>query len=148
MNVLCPVCNNDFDAALNGACPFCGFKLAESTQRFEPIVLTDVTNTRMAPVRSSASLRVVRGPQTGIEFRLEGDSIRLGRNPHCEIFLNDMTVSRDHATIERSNSGSYAIVDNHSYNGLWVNNENVDAAELKSGDFIQIGSFCLVYQED
>ena len=145
MNMLCPVCNNEFDAS-QPACPFCGFKIVGSTQQFKPIVLPDTFGSK-PEVPSQASLRVVRGPQCGLEFALNSNTITVGRNPHCQVFLNDMTVSRDHATIERNESGSFVIYDNNSYNGLWVNNQDVTNAVLRPGDFIQIGAFCLVFQQ-
>ena len=85
------------------------------------------------------------GVQVGNVFRLSSDAITIGRSPQCDIFLNDMTVSRMHATLKRIPSG-YEIVDADSFNGLWVNNLNVKEAALKDGDVVQIGTFCLVYQ--
>ena len=59
-----------------------------------------------------------------------------------------MTVSRMHATIEQEN-GCYVIRDANSFNGVWVNNDSVDAPrKLCNGDVIQIGAFCLLYQEE
>lgn len=145
MNLLCPVCNNEFDAS-QPVCPFCGYKFAGSTQQFKPVVVSD-GSFAAAQQPQQASLRVVRGPQCGLEFQLNERVITLGRNPHCQVFLNDMTVSRDHATIELNENGSYVIRDNNSYNGLWVNNKDVTSAVLRSGDFLQIGAFCLVFQQ-
>ena len=55
-----------------------------------------------------------------------------------------MTVSRMHATIERTPTG-FRISDADSFNGLWVNNLNVKDADLRDGDIVQIGTFCLMY---
>ncbi len=52
-----------------------------------------------------------------------------------------------HATIEPEDGG-YVIRDANSFNGVWVNNENVEARTLRPGDFIQIGTFCLQYEEN
>ncbi len=71
----------------------------------------------------------------------------LAMEAECTIFLNDMTVSRMHATIEPED-GCYVIRDANSFNGVWVNNENVEARTLRPGDFIQIGTFCLQYEEN
>ena len=57
-----------------------------------------------------------------------------------------MTVSRMHATIRRED-GCFVIYDENSFNGVWVNNQVVLAKALKSGDFIQIGAFCLMFEE-
>ena len=64
-----------------------------------------------------------------------------------QIFLNDMTVSRMHATIEQEN-GCYVIRDANSFNGVWVNNDSVEARALRPGDFVQIGTFCMQYEEN
>ena len=100
-----------------------------------------------------ASLNVVRGPQVGITFELGSEPLSVGRSPQCSIFLNDMTVSRMHATIEPE-AGCYVIRDANSFNGVWVNNENVEARTLRPeakalrpGDMIQIGTFCMRYEE-
>ena len=98
-----------------------------------------------APAR--ATLNVVRGPQVGISFVLTGEPVTIGRSPQCTIFLNDMTVSRMHATIEQEN-GCYVIRDANSFNGVWVNNDSVEARALRPGDFIQIGTFCMQYEEN
>ena len=70
----------------------------------------------------------------------------VGRDPQCDIFLNDMTVSREHAEIEVTGEGC-VIRDKNSFNGVWVNDRAVEACALKPGDVIQIGAFCLIYRE-
>ena len=80
-------------------------------------------------------------------YALGSEPVTIGRSPQCAIFLNDMTVSRMHATIEPED-GCYVIRDANSFNGVWVNNENVEARTLRPGDFIQIGTFCLQYEEN
>ena len=95
------------------------------------------------PARRETVLTVIRGPQTGVAFVLEPRTLVVGRDPQCDVFLNDMTVSRDHARIEPAGS-AFQIVDDDSYNGVWVNNKNVRSALLHDGDFLQIGAFGLV----
>lgn len=94
------------------------------------------------PATRKTVLTVVRGPQTGVAFVLEPRVLVVGRDPKCDIFLNDMTVSRDHARIEPV-GGTFQIIDDDSFNGVWVNNENVHTALLHDGDFVQIGAFAL-----
>lgn len=95
-----------------------------------------------APPTRKTVLTVVRGPQTGVAFVLEPRVLVVGRDPQCDIFLNDMTVSRDHARIEPVGN-AFQIIDDDSFNGVWINNENVHTALLHDGDFIQIGAFAL-----
>ena len=93
------------------------------------------------------TLTIVKGPQIGETFELDAPIITLGRDPRNSVFLNDMTVSRMHATIEQEN-GCYVIRDANSFNGVWVNNDSVEARALRPGDFIQIGTFCMQYEEN
>ena len=146
MTEKCPVCNNEL-APDDAACPHCGFKLLGSTQRFAPVALPDESFSPEAKPAAAAALRVVRGPQTGVSIQLGDAPQTIGRSPQRDVFLNDMTVSRQHATITRTERGRL-ITDEHSFNGVWVNNENVDAHLLQAGDIIQIGAFCLLYQEE
>ncbi len=142
----CPVCGAPV-AAEASACDACGFKLLGKTQAFKPLNMqAQATNaaTANANLLSEATLKIVRGPQVGASFRLAADRLTVGRSPQCDIFLNDMTVSRMHATIERTPSG-FKIIDADSYNGLWVNNLNVRDADLRDGDVVQIGTFVLAY---
>ena len=140
----CPVCNATLSES-DSACPVCGFKLIGRTQAFAPIAVDPTPNMASPSLLSEATLSIVKGPQVGNVFRLSADSLTIGRSPQCDIFLNDMTVSRMHATLRRTPAG-YEIVDADSFNGLWVNNLNVKDAVLKDGDVVQIGTFCLVYQ--
>ena len=120
--------------------------MSKTCARSRPVSYTHLdVYKRQGPGR--AALRVVRGPQTGTTFTLDDDLLSIGRSPQCGVFLNDMTVSRQHATIMRTERGRL-ITDEHSFNGVWVNNENVDAHLLQAGDIIQIGAFCLLYQEE
>ena len=146
MNTVCPVCSSPVEAHA-AACPSCGFKLLGSTQRFEPVTLPGEAVADAEAPQAAAVLHVVRGPQTGVSYQLEDKELSIGRSPQCDLFLNDMTVSRQHATIEPT-QGGYVIRDANSFNGVWVDNKSIDAHRLTDGDVIQIGAFCLVYKEE
>jgi pSer/pThr/pTyr-binding forkhead associated (FHA) protein len=96
--------------------------------------------------RGAGVLIVRAGPQAGARFTLERDLTRLGRHPDSEISLDDITVSRRHADIRRSDDG-YEVADSGSLNGTYVNQERIDRAVLHHGDELQIGKFRLVYFE-
>ncbi len=145
MSEVCPVCQATVDDGA-AVCPQCGFKLLGATQKFQPVSLDDHVPSSKDEAARRALLRVVRGPQAGVVYELTGDELTVGRNPQCSIFLNDMTVSRMHATIRRED-GCFVVHDENSFNGVWVNNQVVQAKALKSGDFIQIGAFCLMFEE-
>lgn len=146
MSEICPVCQARVSAT-DTSCPQCGFKLLGATQEFRPVSVDGHERAARRAETRDAVLRVVRGPQAGVSYKLSGDELTVGRSPHCSIFLNDMTVSRMHATLRRE-SGCYVIYDENSYNGVWVNDKNVEAKALSSGDFVQIGAFCLLFEQN
>lgn len=89
-------------------------------------------------------LIVKRGPNAGSKFFMDADVTLVGRHPESDIFLDDITVSRRHAEIRRSEAG-FSLHDVGSLNGTYVNRERVENAELRSGDEIQVGKFKLVF---
>jgi len=91
-------------------------------------------------------LIVRAGAQAGARFALDTDMTRLGRHPDSEISLDDITVSRRHADIERTIDG-YVVTDAGSLNGTYVNQERIDKLLLRHGDELQIGKFRLVFFE-
>ena len=95
------------------------------------------------PARS-ALLIVRRGPTVGARFLLDTDVTVAGRHPDADIFLDDVTVSRVHAVIEKLDSG-FSLKDSGSLNGTYVNGESVSEVDLNSGDEIQIGKFHLLF---
>ena len=144
MTQTCPICNNELaDGA--AVCGSCGYRLSGSTQSFKPVKMNADEMQAGEPARRF-DLRVVRGPQTGVDIDLREGKLSVGRDPQCDVFLNDMTVSRIHATIEVEEGGCI-IRDENSFNGVWVNDRAVEACALKPGDVIQIGAFCLIYRE-
>jgi len=92
-----------------------------------------------------AMLVVRRGPGAGSSYLLDTTVTRAGRHPESEIFLDDITVSRRHAELARSEDGSYTVRDVGSLNGTYVNRQRVDEAPLHNGDEVQIGKYRLVF---
>jgi pSer/pThr/pTyr-binding forkhead associated (FHA) protein len=97
-----------------------------------------------ALVPGTALLVVLRGPNTGARFLLDSDEVSSGRHPDSDIFLDDVTVSRKHATFRRQ-GGDFLVCDVGSLNGTYVNRERIDEIKLKTGDEVQIGKFRLVF---
>ena len=87
-----------------------------------------------------AMLVIHRGPAQGSRFLLDTDVVFIGRSPESDVFLDDVTVSRKHAQIDRTNS-EFSISDSHSLNGTYVNSISVTNQVLRMGDEIQIGKF-------
>ena len=94
--------------------------------------------------QGTALLVVLRGPNAGARFLLDSDEVSTGRHPNSDIFLDDVTVSRKHATFRRA-GGVFLVRDVGSLNGTYVNRKRIDQAELKTRDEVQIGKFRLVF---
>jgi pSer/pThr/pTyr-binding forkhead associated (FHA) protein len=89
-------------------------------------------------------LVVRRGPNAGSRFVLDDDVTALGRHPESDIFLDDITVSRRHASVQRTPDG-YAVSDAGSLNGTYVDHRRVEQAPLHNFAELQIGRFVLVF---
>jgi pSer/pThr/pTyr-binding forkhead associated (FHA) protein len=85
---------------------------------------------RLYPVDGRSGLR---------SFELLPD-MTIGRSRECDIFLEDLAVSRHHATLRELPNGAYELIDNRSATGTFVNGRSVARQELHEGDVIQIGS--------
>jgi len=84
------------------------------------------------------------GGLAGETFTPAGEKTTIGRNPESDIFLDDITVSRNHALISRKADGYY-IQDQSSLNGTYVNRVRVETQKLSDGDQVQIGKYKLTF---
>ena len=91
-----------------------------------------------------AMVVVHRGANKGSRYLISEERTSIGRSPESEIFLDDVTVSRSHAVIER-NGSTFALKDLGSLNGTYINNQSLKTSSLTSGDEIQIGKFHLIF---
>ena len=91
----------------------------------------------------TALLLVLKGAGRGNRFMVNKAGTTIGRAVDSGIFLDDVTVSRKHATITFDKE--FTFTDAGSLNGSYLNNERASVATLKSGDEIQIGKFHLVF---
>ena len=90
------------------------------------------------------SLFVIHGRDQGTRFELEEDVVSIGRDGSNAIQLHDTEVSRSHAVLRRHDD-SYAVTDQRSSNGTFVNGQPVASQELTSGDQVQVGQTLLLY---
>ncbi len=97
----------------------------------------------MAASEPTALLLVLKGAGRGNRFMVDKAGTTIGRAADSGIFLDDVTVSRKHATI--SFDQEFSFTDAGSLNGSYLNNERATTSILKSGDEIQIGKFHLVF---
>jgi len=84
------------------------------------------------------------GGRSGEAFRLGDDQTRVGRSPEADVFLDDVTVSRNHALLVRRRDGVY-IDDLGSLNGTYINRHRIESHKLADGDELQIGKYKLTY---
>jgi hypothetical protein len=97
------------------------------------------------PAGTLAMFVVHQGPKRGSRIALDTDEISIGRHPESDIFLDDVTVSRRHATVRRVGSGHH-VEDAGSLNGTYVNQARVENAALNHDDELQVGKFKLIYR--
>jgi ribosomal protein L40E len=146
-HIYCPECGFQNPEAAN-YCARCGAHLvraeeSETTMTFTP---EEAEEELGLPEGIGGPALVVRsgGGRAGETFPLEHDRVTVGRSPDCEIFLDDVTVSRKHAALTRDGNG-FSIQDEGSLNGTFVNKKRVEGAQLEDGDEIQIGKYRLTF---
>jgi pSer/pThr/pTyr-binding forkhead associated (FHA) protein len=112
----------------------------DETGELRPVDLDTVTHEGATLVIRSG------GGRSGEAFNVAGERMTIGRSPDAEVFLDDVTVSRNHALIVRRKDGLY-IDDLGSLNGSYVNRRRIESHKLEDGDEIQIGKYKLSYLE-
>jgi len=141
----------------SGFCSACGSVLDLVDDR--TITLTKVDSLQDAPgpdddivvdldeIAAGTAILVVRsGEEEGDYFVLSSAVTTIGRHAESTIVLDDITVSRRHSEIHKTD-GRYLVKDAGSLNGTYVNQERVDVAELRQGDELQVGKFHLIFLE-
>ena len=102
----------------------------------------------VAEIQSSkgekAMILIARGANKGSRFLITAEGATIGRSASSSIFLDDVTVSRTHATISKQGN-SFLLKDEGSLNGTYINNISVTEHALVSGDEFQIGKFHLLF---
>ena len=89
----------------------------------------------------SGILLVLKGAGVGGRYLLDTAETKIGRDINNEICLDDITVSRSHALISKSDG--YTIKDLGSLNGTYLNAVVVREAKINAGDEVQIGKYHL-----
>ena len=110
----------------------------DETGELIPVELEDVVATGAALVIRAGGGRV------GESFALAGERMPIGRRPDSAVFLDDVTVSRDHALIVRR-GGDWHLDDLGSLNGTYVNRHRIETHRLQDGDELQVGKYKLTF---
>jgi hypothetical protein len=110
----------------------------DETGELKPVDLDEVT------AHGAALVIRAGGGRVGESFALTGDRLSIGRRPDADVFLDDVTVSRDHALLVRRGDG-YHLDDCGSLNGTYVNRRRVESVRLVDGDELQIGKYKLSF---
>jgi hypothetical protein len=85
----------------------------------------------------------LKGPHRGELITLKPQSV-IGKDPACEVCINDAFLSARHATI-RAQNGVFVLED-HSTNGTFVNDRKVTRHELVDSDFVKVGQTLLKFK--
>lgn len=145
----CANCGTETSEQAN-FCPACGARMRPSEQGASTTASIDLQAEHPEVLEDlppldpgTGMLVVVRGPSAGARFLLDRD-VSIGRHPDADLFLDDVTVSRDHAAVTLTSSGP-VLKDLGSLNGTYVSGSRVEEHALVTGDEVQVGRFKLVY---
>lgn len=97
---------------------------------------------RLPPVITLIPHIVVKGLEDGVTQPFSEDRITVGRRTDNQVILDGDNISRNHMAVERRD-GKYFVSDIGSANGTYLNEEQVELAELNDGDRLRIGNFTL-----
>jgi FHA domain/zinc-ribbon domain len=150
-HIYCPECGFQNPEAAN-YCSKCGALLvkddpgSETTMSYTPEQGEDEAGVSLDELGAEGPALVVRsgGGRAGEHFLPQGERTTIGRSPDCDIFLDDVTVSRKHAVLVREDNG-YVIRDEGSLNGTFLNRRRIESARLEHGDELQIGKYRLSF---
>ena len=145
----CPECGFQNPEASN-YCARCGALLvrdeagSDTTMSYTPEEGDD--DAVLDEIKGEGPALVVRsgGGRAGEHFLLENEETTVGRSPDCDVFLDDVTVSRRHALVVRRD-GRYFIEDRGSLNGTFLNRRRIESGPLEDGDEVQIGKYRLTF---
>lgn len=143
-HVYCPECGFQNPEAAN-YCARCGSYLrrdehGETTLSLGP----DEVVAEALDLRGPALVVRAGGGRAGETFELQETTTLIGRSPDCDVFLDDVTVSRRHAEIVREQE-AHVIRDLGSLNGTFVNRHRIESTRLAAEDEVQIGKYRMTF---
>jgi pSer/pThr/pTyr-binding forkhead associated (FHA) protein len=123
-----------------------GEAVGETTLAIPADEVGDLASVALDELEGPALVVRSGGGRAGESFSLSRDRTRIGRSPECEVFLDDVTVSRNHAVVVAAD-GAFSVDDQGSLNGTFVNRHRIDNSPLENGDELQIGKYRLTFIE-
>jgi hypothetical protein len=149
-HVYCPECGFQNPESAN-YCARCGSLLVkeqpgDATQTFTPDEIEEAARADEVGLEGPALVVRSGGGRAGETFRPAGERTMIGRSPDCDVFLDDVTVSRKHALLVREGR-SFRIEDQGSLNGTFVNRKRIESSPIENGDELQIGKYRLTFLE-
>ena len=89
-----------------------------------------------------AEVELWAGGQRIASLPIHDQRVRLGRDPGCELHLEDPGLSRVHAILERQRPSDRDITleDFNSANGLFHRDRRIRSIQLRHGDVVRLGS--------
>lgn len=147
-DMFCHNCGHRNPAGSN-FCSSCGKALdgTDQTVTFQVDTLSDEeVEVELDDIAADGILVVTRGPNAGSRFALDKTLTTVGRHPESDIFLDDVTVSRRHVEVERTDEG-FVVRDVGSLNGTYLNRQAMERSPIHNGDELQVGKFKLVFIE-
>jgi hypothetical protein len=150
-HVYCPECGFQNLESAN-YCSRCGALLVteeavdDPTMTFSAEELEEDGGVGLEELGVEGPTLVVRsgGGRAGEQFPLERTQTTIGRTPDCDIFLDDVTVSRRHAIVAKG-ARTFTLEDLGSLNGTFLNRHRIEQADLENGDEVQIGKYRLIF---
>jgi hypothetical protein len=134
-------------------CQRCGALLERAASAGEPVTATyrideagELVPVELGEVTARGPALVIRagGGRVGESFAVDRERTSIGRRPEAEVFLDDVTVSRDHALLIRRGE-QWFLDDMGSLNGTYVNRSRIESQRLEEGDEVQIGKYKLTF---
>lgn len=148
----CPECGFVNGEGAN-YCQRCGTQLRSEAVGGDSVTATyridesgELVPVELGDVTANGPALVIRagGGRVGESFTLQGERMSIGRRPDSDVFLDDITVSRDHALLIHRGD-MWHLDDCGSLNGTYVNRERIDSHRLDEGDEVQVGKYKLTY---
>ena len=150
-HIYCPECGFQNPEAAN-YCSKCGTLLvkeepgSETTMSFTPEEGEEDVTPTLEELGAEGPALVIRsgGGRAGEHFVPKGERTSIGRSPDCDVFLDDVTVSRKHAVLVHRDD-EFVIEDEGSLNGTFLNRKRIESTELEDDDELQIGKYRLTF---